>query len=221
MTATPHKPLRSDAERNRQRILTAAAEVFAERGLGASLDDVAARAGVGVGTVYRRFPDKDALIDALFGEKIGRIEQLAREGLDNEDPWEAFAGFMRGVCRLQAEDRGLKEALLMRDRGTERLHQARDTIAPVAAKLLERAQEAGEVRADLGMYDVPLMHFAVGFVAEKTRDESPQYWERVMTLLLDGIRAKRDDVTPMPAPPLDREQYLAAMTRNAAARRRG
>src|SRR3954447_5600139 len=100
------RPLRSDAERNRQRILAAAAEVFAERGLGVSLDDVAAAAGVGVGTVYRRFPDKDSLIEALFEQKIHGIEELARTSLEIEDAWEAFSGFMRAMCRMQAEDRG-------------------------------------------------------------------------------------------------------------------
>src|SRR6188768_1525257 len=92
---SPQRPLRSDAERNRQRILQAAEEVFAARGLDASLDDIAAAAGVGVGTVYRRFPDKDALIDALFEDKIRRVHALAEAGLTEPDPWEALAGFMR------------------------------------------------------------------------------------------------------------------------------
>src|SRR4051812_44240595 len=153
------RPLRSDAERNRQRILAAAAEVFAERGLGVSLDDIAAAAGVGVGTVYRRFPDKDALIEALLEEKVRGIQELATSSLEIEDPWEAFERFMRGACRLQAEDRGLKEALLSADRGHERLAAARDTIAPVATKLLRRAQESGELREDLSQFDIPLIHF--------------------------------------------------------------
>src|SRR3954468_23269692 len=106
------RPLRADAERNRQRIIAAAASVFAERGLDVSLDDIAAAAGVGVGTVYRRFPDKDALIDALFEAKINDIRQLAQRSLEVEDAWEGFSGFVRGVCALQARDRGLKEALL-------------------------------------------------------------------------------------------------------------
>src|SRR5690349_24529453 len=88
------RPLRADAERNRARILAAAAEVFADRGLDASLDDIAAAAGVGVGTVYRRFPDKDALIDALFEVKIDRARALATEALEFEDPWEGFVFFI-------------------------------------------------------------------------------------------------------------------------------
>jgi AcrR family transcriptional regulator len=208
----PARPLRADAERNRRRIMEAAATVFAERGLGVSLDDIAAAAGVGVGTVYRRFPDKDALIDALFEDKIRTVQTVALDALELEDPWEAFAGFMRGVCRLQAEDRGLKEALLS-DRGRDRVARARDMMAPLAIRLLRRAQEAGAVRADLGEYDIPLMHFAVGFVAETTDSVAPHYWERVLTILLDGLKAEREGTTPMPAEPLERAEFVEALSR--------
>src|SRR5215217_6312007 len=107
------QPLRADAERNRERILAAAAELYAERGLDVSLDDIAAAAGVGVGTVYRRFPDKDALIDALFEDKIDRAVELASNALEIEDPWEGLVTFMRGMCRMQAQDRGFRDALLL------------------------------------------------------------------------------------------------------------
>lgn len=205
------RPLRADAERNRRRILEAAATVFAERGLDVSLDDIAAAAGVGVGTVYRRFPDKDALIDALFEDKIAEVEREMRGALEVEDPWDAFETFMRAVCRLQAEDRGLKEALLTRDRGRERVAMARERIAPVAMQVLRRAQQAGAVRADLGAYDVPMMHFAVGYVAERTRGAAPGYWERLLTVLLDGLKADAAR-TPMPAEPLQEAQFVGAMT---------
>jgi AcrR family transcriptional regulator len=175
------------------------------------LDDIAVAAGVGVGTVYRRFPDKDALIDALFEDKIVEVERQARLALAIEDPWDSFETFMRGMCRLQAEDRGLKEALLARDRGRERVAEARNRIAPIASQVLLRAQEAGVVRADLGMFDVPLMHFAVGFVAERTRDTAPGYWERLLTILLDGLKADAAR-TPMPSEPLRQEQFVSAMT---------
>jgi len=211
----PDKPLRIDAERNRQRILAAAGEVFAERGLCVSLDDIAAAAGVGVATVYRRFPDKDALIDALFEEKIRAVERLARAALEMDDAWEAFSTFMRGVCAMQAEDRGLKEALLSRDRGSARVATARDMIAPIAGRLLARAQEEGAVRADLGPFDIPIMHFAIGFIADTTREVSPEYWQRIMTVLLDGLRAEREGTSDMPVPPLDHDAFLAAMSSRA------
>jgi AcrR family transcriptional regulator len=209
------RPLRADAERNRARILAAAAEVFAERGLDVSLDDVAALAGVGVGTVYRRFPDKDALIEALFEEKIDRAVALADEALEIEDPWEGFTTFMRGMCRMQAHDRGFKDALLDDNRGRERVAAARERIAPRALELLARAQDTGAVRSDLGPFDVPMLNLCVGLIADRTRDVAPDYWERVLTILIDGISAK-GPATPMPAEPLDRETFTEAM---AGARR--
>ena len=216
MDTTRH--LRADAERNRARILAAAAEVFADRGLDASLDDIAAAAGVGVGTVYRRFPDKDALIEALFEQKITAIEEFARSSLEIEDPWEGFTTFVRGMCRMQAQDRGFKDALLLRGPGRERVSAARERIAPRAMKLLARAQEAGAVRADLAAFDVPMINLCVGLIADRTRDVAPDYWERMLTILLDGISAK-GPTTPMPGTPLGREAFTEAMA--SPRRRRG
>jgi AcrR family transcriptional regulator len=214
----PTRPLRADAERNRARILAAAHEVYAERGLDVSLDEIAALAGVGVGTIYRRFPDKDALIDALFEEKLNRVVAVAEAALAMEDPWEGFTTFMREMGRMQAEDRGFKDALLLRDRGRERVAGARERIAPRALELLARAQEAGAVRADLGAYDVPMLNLCLGLIADRTRDIAPDYWQRVMTIVLDGISAK-GPTTPMPAEPLDRDAFIEAMA--SARRRRG
>src|SRR5881398_821309 len=107
-----HRPLRRDAERNRQRILQAAREVFAERGLGVTLDEIARWAGVGVGTVYRRFADKESLIDALFEDGIGEVVALAEDALDYEDSWAGFVHWFEGFVAMQAQDRGLKEVLL-------------------------------------------------------------------------------------------------------------
>ena len=109
--ATVERPLRRDAERNRQRILDAAQELFTERGLGVTLNDIAHHAEVGVGTVYRRFPDKQQLIDALFDERIGEIVTLAEEGLADPDPWQGLTGFLERGLDLQACNRGLKELL--------------------------------------------------------------------------------------------------------------
>lgn len=207
------RPLRADAQRNRRRILEAARRLFADRGLDVSLDEIAAAAEVGVGTVYRRFGDKDALIEALFAERIHAVTDHARRCLAEPDPWTAFAEFLRGVCRLNAEDRGLKETLLYADSGRERVHHARDQIAPLAQQILRRAQEAGVVRDDLIATDIPLMHFAVGFVADKTRDVAPDYWERLATILLDGVRVRRDAPSPMPADAIGPAQLPAVMCR--------
>lgn len=208
-----HRPLRADAERNRRRILAAAREVFASRGLDASLDEIAAHAGVGVGTIYRRFADKDALIDGLFEAKIAKVTTLATQALEVDDPWDGFETFVRSVCQLQADDRGFKEALLRHDRSHERISRARDTIDPVVRLLLERAQRSGQVRDDLDILDVPLMHFMVGFIADTTRDVAPGYWQRTLQILLDGLRTAREAPTPLPTAPLDAEQFATAMSR--------
>jgi AcrR family transcriptional regulator len=206
------RPLRADAERNRQRILAAAREVFAVRGLDASLDDIAAHAGVGVGTIYRRFADKDALIDGLFEAKIANVAGLARTALEAEDAWAGFEAFMRGVCRLHAEDRGFKEALLGRDRGCDHVSRGRDAIAPIVEAMLERLQRTGEVRADLGTFDVPMLHLMIGFVAERTRDVAPEYWERTLQIVLDGLRPGRDAPTPLPVPALDADAWTGVLS---------
>src|SRR5688500_15703282 len=137
------RPLRADAERNRQRILAAAAALFAERGVDVSIDDIAAAARVGIGTLYGRFPDRDALIDALFEEKLARMAAMTTAALEIEDPWEAFETFFRAAANLQARDRGLHEVLLSADRGHERVAAIRNTIRPVAMRLVRRAKEAG------------------------------------------------------------------------------
>src|ERR1700754_1434289 len=105
MTSQPElvdRPLRKDAERNRQRILTAAGELFAERGLCVTLDDVAHHAGVGVGTVYRRFPDKAELIDALFAQRMQAMCEIAEEALEVPDPWDGLVFYFVHASKLQA-----------------------------------------------------------------------------------------------------------------------
>jgi AcrR family transcriptional regulator len=205
--------LRADAQRNRARILEAAAALFAERGLDVSMEEIAKGAGVGVGTLYRRFADRDALIDALFEEKIHAIATIATESLAIEDPWEALRSFILRVATLQARDRGLKETLLTTNRGSERLARARDTIRPIAGQLIERAKAAGVLREDFGDFDIPLMQFAVGYVADRMREIAPEYHQRLVTLLLDGMAAQRSGVTPMPVPPLTSEQFARSTGR--------
>src|SRR5690349_18328147 len=99
------KPLRADAERNRRRLLDAAAELFAAKGLSVGLDEIARHAGVGVGTAYRRFPDKAELIQALFDDRVAQLLALAEAGLADEDPWRGFVGFLDGATELQANNR--------------------------------------------------------------------------------------------------------------------
>jgi AcrR family transcriptional regulator len=213
------RPLRRDAERNRQRILDAARVVFAERGLGASHDDIAREAGVGVGTVYRRFHDKEQLIDALFEARIEEIADVARAAADHPDPWEALVGFLMRTQELVSKDRGLKEIVLGGARGAERAVAARSLIAPLALQVLQRAKDAGVVRGDIELTDLPLIQLAVGTIAESSREVAPDVWRRMMTLVVDGLRAECAR-SELDAPALAQEQADAVMACYGASRRR-
>src|SRR3954466_6668321 len=105
------QPLRADAERNRQRLLDAAGELFAEKGLCVGLDEIARHAGVGVATAYRRFPDKAQLVDALFEDHVEARPAVPPAGLEHDDPWQGLVHFMEGAVDLQVANRGLKELL--------------------------------------------------------------------------------------------------------------
>ena len=199
------RPLRRDAERNRRRILEAAAEAFAERGLTISMDDIAAEAGVGVGTVYRRFPQKDLLIEALFEERVGELVALAEEGLHDDDPWHGLVGFLERAQARQAANRGLKELVLSTEYGRDRVACVRERLAPLAKELVARAQASGQVRADVGGSDLPLIQVMLGAVVDVTRDVAPETWRRMLALMIDGLRASEPH-TPLPAPALDAAQ---------------
>jgi len=212
MPETTARPLRRDAERNRQRILKTAREVFAERGLGVSLDEIAREAGVGVGTVYRRFPDKEVLIDALFEDRLAEVLDAARYSVGMSDPWRAIETFLTRSLELQVADRGLKELMLIETQdGHTRLERARAQIQPLIEQVLSRAQAAGVVRADLAATDLFLLQHAISEVADFTRESAPEVWRRLLVISLDGLRPDRRRPTPMPAPPLDAEAMVCAM----------
>jgi AcrR family transcriptional regulator len=181
MAVAEDRPLRADARRNRQAIVKAARVVFARDGRQAQMDDVARRAKVGVGTVYRHFPTKEALLDALAADRFEQLAGFAQDALAIEDPWEAFAGFMHRAAELQASDRALSQLLtdqpdLMRDAACERgdLHSA-------VAELVARGRDAGVLRPDARAQDVPMTMCAL------SRVDGP--WERMLRLVLDGLRA--------------------------------
>jgi AcrR family transcriptional regulator len=211
MTAV--RPLRADAERNRLRIVSAAKTLFAERGVDVAVEDIAAAAGVGIGTFYRRFPDRESLVEAVFESKLEHVIDAARDALEIEDPWQAFRTYVLTVARMHARDRGLKDVLLCSDRGRERVAGFRERIQPLAAQLLERAKAAGALREDVSAYDIPMIHQAVSAIANLTRDVSPDYFERTLTLLIDGLASERASTTTMPAPPLDPHEFTTIMNR--------
>jgi AcrR family transcriptional regulator len=193
----PERPLRRDAERNRERILAAAAEAFAEGGLAVTMDEIARRAGVGVGTAYRRFPEKEVLIDALFEQRIDELVALAEAVRELPSAWDGLVRFFEGVVALQAADRGLKEVVLSTAHGQERVALARSRIGPVVDEIIERAKAEGELRPDIAGPDLGLIQFMLGALADSTRDVEPELWRRFLAIVLDGLRTRRDAPSPL------------------------
>ncbi|MBL7502132.1 TetR/AcrR family transcriptional regulator [Frankia sp. CNm7] len=205
------RPLRRDAERNRQRILEGAAAAFAELGLDVTTDEIARRAGVGIGTFYRRFPTKELLIEALFEDRVGKLVELAEECLRAEDPWAGLVSFLDQATARQVADRGLKELVFSTAHGRARIAADRDRIGPLFMALVTRAQDAGALRADIAGTDLGLVQLMLISVADFTREEAPQAWRRFLTILLDGLRTSRDAPSALPLPPLDPAQIARAM----------
>ena len=211
------RPLRRDAERNRQRILASARAVFADRGLVATLDDVARHACLGVGTVYRRFADKDALVEALFEDGIRALVELADRGAADPDPWTGLVTFLESASRQMAADRGLREALMSPHHGHAGIAVARGELEPRLEALVERARESGQLRPDVVATDLVVLLQALQTAADLGCAASPDYWQRHLDLVLDGLRATRT-TTPLRCTPLTPPQLHDAME---SRRRRG
>jgi AcrR family transcriptional regulator len=212
------RPLRRDAERNRQRILKAASEVFNERGIEASLDEIARHAGVGVGTVYRRFRSKEELVEALFMDRLDTIAAVADEALNAPDPWTGLVSFMERMASIMAGDTGLRQILMFATYGRDLVAIARQRNAPLVERLVERAQAAGQLRTDLRQTDIVFIIFALTDAAQLAQAANPDIWRRYLTLILDGMPPARDGVTPLPVPALLPGEMEKSM-REAAPRR--
>ena len=195
------RPLRADAERNRAKILAAAAEVFAERGLDATLDEVAAAAGVGVGTVYRRFPDKDALIAALFEDAIDEIATLARAGAEYDDSWQGLVWFLEQALERQCANRGLRDVVVGSAYAEANLEIAKGRITPCIAHLVQRAQADGCLRDDVVAADFPIMEMMISSLGNMTASVAPDLWRRYLAIILDGLAVSRDGPTTLPEVP--------------------
>ena len=205
------RPLRRDAERNRQLILRAAAEVFTSRGLQASLDDVAQHAGVGVGTVYRRFADKEALVEALFEERIQGMVALAEKALAEPDSWAGLVAFLESACTELANDHGLREILMFASYGRDRVERGKARMQPLVTQLVERAQRDGKLRPDLRPTDIVFIEFMLSSAAGYAEPVKPEVWRRYLTLITDALRPAREGPTPLPEPALEPPEMLAVM----------
>jgi len=200
---------------NLRRVVASASELFAARGLGTTLADVAGHAGVGVGTVYRRFPTKDDLIYEVYADRIRAGENLAREAAAASDAWEGFVRFFEQSIGMLAGDRGLRDLTIggytrslgwargsKPDRLAQLLGENHKTMGVHLTELVRRAKQAGTLRRDFEATDLMLLSIAVQATITFDGTEHPALYRRVLGYILDGLRPSRSGVTPLPAPAL-------------------
>jgi AcrR family transcriptional regulator len=179
----PRRPQRADARLNHDKLVAAARELFAEQGTSAPLEDVAARAGVGIGTLYRHFPTRHALFEAVY---VGEVEGMARAATELADlpPWDALSQWLHQYVGFAATKRALNEALMATDPNSDVLLTCRTAITGAGTPLVERAQRAGVIRPDTNFTDIVRMVGGIALVPTTDPDEK----KRLLELALDGLR---------------------------------
>lgn len=192
MTATPfpvseivasRRPHRKDAARNYDALLTAAREAFSEHGAEASLEDIARRAGVGIGTLYRNFPTRRDLFESVYADEVNALCRAAVEAADRE-PWEALTGWLNRFTGYMVTKRAIREAL---DDESDIFMACRESMYAAGGPLLERAQKAGVARTDMDFGD--LLRMVAGITATAFDDDAQR--DRVLAIALDGVRTGR------------------------------
>ena len=201
------KQLRADAARNRQRLITAACEVFAERGLDVPMEDVARHAGVGVGTLYRRFPTRTDLIAVAFEAKMRAYADAVEHALTDPDSWSGFCASVWQMCAMQATDRAFANVLTMTFPGATQFEAERKRAWDGAVQLIRRAKHAGKLRKDFVPEDLVLLRMANAGVVTATADAAPDAWRRVVGYLLEGFAAP--GTSTLPKAPSSRAMYQA------------
>lgn len=196
-TVTGAAPLRRDAAANRERILSAAVEVFSASGAEAGIDEVARRAGVGVGTVYRRFPTKDALLAEIVDQLLRDLVSVARDALE-APPQNGFADFLNGAGELQSRHAGCLWQLWSSGReGSDTLRELR----AIGQQLLTRAQRSGAVRGELVYEDIGMLLWSLAGVVESAHGVDPQLWRRTLEIMLHGLKPSPEILAHPPLPP--------------------
>ena len=213
MTEVSPRALRSDAERNRRLVLEAATQAFAQEGLDVGMAEIARRAGVGNATVFRRFPSKDALIEAIVDEKIAELLAAAERAAEIEDPWDSLVDMLEKTAALQARDHGFFQAteeFMLRHPDLLRRHRP---VFEAVDRLVVRAQAAGVVRDDVTTLD--LLGLVKGSVVclPPSRDLRDDGWRRYLSIMLDALRPEA--ATPLPVPPVTYEEIEAALIGDA------
>lgn len=188
-TETVERPLRADARRNRARVMEAARVAFAEVGTELPMEEIARRAGVGIGTVYRHFPNKEALLDALVADQLAMLVERTRAALAREDAWQAFRDLVREGASIQADDTAFCEIAMARKSvsRSEAVAAQRAALESETGKLLDRAKATGEMRKDFQVDDVGVLFASIaGAIRSSDSDDA---WKRQVEFALDGLRA--------------------------------
>lgn len=209
---SPSPGLRRDAQRNRDQVFAAAERVFAREGLGAPMDAIAAEAGVGVGTVYRRFGSKAGLVDALFAERNAEMADVIRRCAEASTGAEALDAVLRAFVEVQARSRAVQQ-IVFTD-AEEDAARLRAQIEPLLTAIVDRAKAEGAVRADFAATDIPILTHAISGVAVAMPDGGAELARRHLELLLKGIRPSADE-RPVPGPLPDERfaDWLRALSR--------
>ena len=186
-TATETKPLRADARRNRAAIVKAARKVFSDKGQDAQMDDIARRAKVGVGTVYRHFPTKEALLEELVRESFRELAQIWMAALEDPDPWDTFVDLMSRSAELHAGDRAFSEVIAEAKMAVADRAASETGLNDSLMDLVKRCQAAGTMRQDLTLEDLQSLFCGLGAVMARDPGDG-RAWRRYLTLMIDGLR---------------------------------
>jgi len=213
------RPLRRDAARNRQRILEAADDLFRQRGLSASLNDIAHHAGVGVGTVYRHFPDKDPLIEGLFEQRFEELATQIEQALADPDPWHGLTSFIRSTSSLQASDRAIKDLLTGGHEGLLRIARVRARLMPIGQELVRRAHASGRLREDVDAADLPLIQGMMGPLIDASAEIDPALYRRYLDIIIRGIATRPDLEPSLSTPPIGLDRVDEIVLNFSRARR--
>jgi AcrR family transcriptional regulator len=205
---------RADAERNRARILAAAAEVFGESGLLVPMSEVARRAGVGIATLSRNFATREELITATFAATMTAYADAIDTALADPDPWNGFCRYVEQVCQMQAADRGFTHVLTMTFPTAPEFEAERGRAYRGFVRLVTEAKATGRLRADFFPQDLPIFLMANAGVISAAGDAAPGAWRRLVAYLLQACAAEHAE--PLPAPPPARAVYRALQQISAA-----
>ncbi|QIS14991.1 TetR/AcrR family transcriptional regulator [Nocardia arthritidis] len=218
---SPPRRLRADAARNQQRIIAAARQLFADHGLEITLDDVAERAGVGVGTVYRRFANKKELITEVFEQNLLEFADAADVARQYPDPWLGIVEFFEYASKHLANNRGFSAVMLELKEDMDRFSKILDDrIKPSIRGLVERAQEAGVLAPGVDASDFFALIHMIDGIAEFAAPANTEVWRRYMAIALNGLRADSVPRRPLSVPPMTEEEIEHAKAASCTGRRR-